>query len=149
MKRKERIHAHNRMSLIRIRTPWSLLRMVASFSTWICIISFCLLVSCTSSLMPFFFLISCNRSRDNSGHQRVFRTTHDLTRLDTCQCRGHYRLELQLKYLLLVRVGLVLSLDVALLGAFLLGAADHGEGGLVISIGQRSVVKLHFISFSN
>ena len=41
--------------------------------------------------------------------------------------RGTYLLELQLKDLLLVGVGLVLSLDAALLGAFLLGAARPME----------------------
>lgn len=40
-------------------TPWSLFRIAASFSSWFCIISFCLLVSCTSSLMPFFLFSSC------------------------------------------------------------------------------------------
>ena len=41
--------------------------------------------------------------------------------------RGTYLLELHLKDLLLVGVGLVLSLDAALLGAFLLGAAGPME----------------------
>lgn len=39
-------------------TSCSRLRICASLSSWACSISFCLLVSCTSSFMPFFFFIS-------------------------------------------------------------------------------------------
>lgn len=39
-------------------TSCSRLRICASLSSWACSISFCLLVNCTSSFMPFFFFIS-------------------------------------------------------------------------------------------
>ncbi len=67
-------------------TSCKCLRMPDSFSSWFCIISFCLLVSWISSLMPFFFLISykTNTRRALSDENRAL---HQIL-YPTMQCAG-------------------------------------------------------------
>lgn len=105
-------------------TPWSLLRISASFSSWICIISFCLLVSCNSSLMPFFFFISCETKEESKCVQTLKRPPPKATQM---MVRRLYLLQLQFNDLFLVGVGFVLSLHVGFLGAFFLGTAARAE----------------------